>query len=307
MSTFKIYAYGLCIGFLLCQCDQPATSQGGKQTQPLYEQEEFKKYWYSGKAEVNSYTIDQARYGENHPGKAVLIFVTEDFSKKKQVKLDEPEKSVEDKVSVLKMNLTKNFVTGIYPYSMMLSSFVPVSQNQFPNPLKITMSSQEWCGHVFSQMNLAGKKYKVDSYSYFEQEGDNHFSLDKTLLEDEFWNRIRLDPDHLPDGKFTLLPGLFHTRLKHAELKASEVTGLKSTQGDTVTYTVTYPDRRLSIFFQTTFPHKILGWEEEFQERGKNAFTKATLDKSIYIDYWTKNKNEFQFLRDSLGLSPNNY
>ena len=32
----------------------------------------------------------------------------------------------------------------------------------------------------------------------------------------------------------------------------------------------------------------------------------ATLDKTLYTDYWTKNKNEFQHLRDSLSL-PNPY
>ena len=35
--------------------------------------------------------------------------------------------------------------------------------------------------------------------------------------------------------------------------------------------------------------------------------TKATLDKTLYIDYWRMNKTENQPLRDSLGLSPNNY
>ncbi len=307
MNQLKSYAYGLIIGFLLCQCDQQASSQAGLKQSGLYEKEDFKNYWYAGKAEVNSYTLNQARYGENRSGKAMLIFVTEDFSKKKQVKLDEPDKAREDKISVLKMNFTKNFMTGIYPYSMMLSAFTPISHNQFPNSLKVTMSSQEWCGHVFSQMNLKANKYSVESYSYFEQEGDSKFSLDKTLLEDELWNRIRLDPENLPEGKFKLIPGLFYTRLKHTDLKALEVTGSTSDEGDVIKYTITYPDRKLSIRYQKKFPHQITGWEEEFEEWGKPAYTKATLDKTLYIDYWKRNKNENQFLRDSLGLSPNNY
>jgi len=45
--------------------------------------EEFGAYWYQGKAELTSYTLEQARYGEVHPGEAVLVFVTEDFSKSK--------------------------------------------------------------------------------------------------------------------------------------------------------------------------------------------------------------------------------
>ena len=49
------------------------------------EESNFNKYWYAGEAELNSYTLSQARYGENHEGEAVLIFVTEDFSKSKYV------------------------------------------------------------------------------------------------------------------------------------------------------------------------------------------------------------------------------
>src|SRR5919108_4912208 len=80
-----------------------------------YQQNTFKQYWYSGKAEISSYTLDQSRYGQQRKGKAVLIFVTEDFSKKKQVKLDEPSSAEADKIGVLKLNFVKNFVTGIYP------------------------------------------------------------------------------------------------------------------------------------------------------------------------------------------------
>ena len=41
--------------------------------------QEFKGYWYAGKAEVSSYKLEQARYGEIREGNAVLVYVTEDF------------------------------------------------------------------------------------------------------------------------------------------------------------------------------------------------------------------------------------
>jgi len=81
--------------------------------------QQFKDYWYDGTAEINSYELQQSRYGQLHQGHAVLIFVTEDFSRSKQVKLDGPGNAVDDKASVLKLNLTKKFNTGIYPYAMM--------------------------------------------------------------------------------------------------------------------------------------------------------------------------------------------
>ena len=195
MNVIKAVPFSLVVACLSSSCNPPAMAPGEA---GLYDSIAFKDYWYAGKAEVNAYNLDQSRYGENRPGKAMLIFVTEGFSKSKQVKLDHPEAAGDDKVTVMKLNYTKNFVTGIYPYSMMLSAFTPVSRNQYPNTLKVTMSSQEWCGQVFSQMNLAGNQYEVTGYSYFEQEGDNHFKFDKTLLEDELFNLIRLDPGHIP-------------------------------------------------------------------------------------------------------------
>ncbi|MEQ8362057.1 MAG: hypothetical protein RH948_04255 [Cyclobacteriaceae bacterium] len=280
-------------------------SQNG--TTGLYESEAFKNYWYAGKAEVNAYTLDQSRYGENRPGKAMLIFVTEAFSKTKHVKLDNPEAANDDKVTVMKLNYTKNFITGIYPYSMMLSSFTPVSRNRYPNTLKVTMTSQEWCGHVFSQMNLEKNQYDVSSYSYFEKEGDVQFSTDKVLLEDELFNLIRVDPDHIPLGKIKILPGLFFTRLKHENLKPVDATLSKEGNGNETVYGLQFAERLLTIHVSNEFPHKILGWEEEFVEGGKKMYTKATLDKTLYTDYWRKNKNEHSSLRDSLGLSSTNY
>ena len=60
-------------------------------------------YWNQGKAELTSFELQQARYGELHPGSAVLIFVTEPFSKTKQVKLDDPRRAPDDAVEVLKL------------------------------------------------------------------------------------------------------------------------------------------------------------------------------------------------------------
>ncbi len=146
--------------------------------------DEFGDYWYQGEAELTSYKLEQARYGEIHEGEAVLIFVTEDFSKRKQVKLDNPAGAPDDKVSVLKLNLTKKFITGIYPYSMMSSVFTPVQRQSYPQTLKVTTSSQEWCGHTFTQLNLQKRKYALELRSYFESEGDQSLELDGLILED---------------------------------------------------------------------------------------------------------------------------
>lgn len=272
--------------------------------QPIVEKnlsDQFKTYWYSGKAEITSYQLKQIRYGEEREGEAVLIFVSEDFSRSKQVKLDNPQQAGDDRVSVLKMNFTKNFITGIYPYSMMLSVFTPITTDE-PTQ-KVAMSVQEWCGQVFTQINATPSGYHVQSNSYFETEGDEQFALTPMLLEDELWNLIRLQPNDLPVGRFQLIPGLFYTRLKHKELKPQFASGTKAEQDSTIHYTITFENSRtLTIQYQKEFPHAILGWSESYEENGKMLSTTASKKKSITIDYWTKNKNVHRYLRDSLGL-----
>ena len=87
----------------------------------------FNSYWYAGKAEIKTYDLIQSRYGELHKGMATVIFVTEPFLVKEGVKPDNPTKN---QIPVLKMNLLKKFGTGIYPYSMMLSTFTPLQEVQ---------------------------------------------------------------------------------------------------------------------------------------------------------------------------------
>lgn len=291
--------------FTITSCHESASSQGGSKT--VYESDQFRNYWYAGKAEVNSYTLSQARYGDLHDGNAVLIFVSEDLSRDKQVKLDNPDVSYKEKINVLKLNFMKKFVTGIYPYSMMLSTFTPINRNQFPNSIKASMSSQEWCGHVYTQMNLRKNSYDVMGYSYFEKEGDERFSLERNTLEDEIWNIIRIEPDALPLGEFKIIPGLFFTRLSHRDLKVESAVANKEESENDLTYTINVGngERILSIRYEKSFPHKILGWTEEYKDLdGKVRTTEAKLSKTLVTQYWKENKNQFRILRDSLNLPP---
>ncbi len=287
-------------------CSTPSAPPSGSQSHPT---ESFRGYWYDGKAEINSYRLSQTRYGENREGSAVLIFVTEDFSRNKQVKLDAPEASGKDKVNVLKLNFTKNFVTGIYPYSLMLSTFTPVDTDNTPHTLKLTMSAQEWCGQVFTQANLKNKSYTFTGHSYFEKEGEQSLYLKAAWLEDELWNRIRLDPETLPVGEAEIIPSLFYSRLQHVGLDIETAVCKKEETGEVIVYSISYPvlSRTLTIEFEKSFPHHILKWQEQFEHQGEIVTTSATLDKTIRTDYWTKNKNEFLYLRDSLGLSRKNF
>tara|TARA_R110000868_G_scaffold145181_4_gene365288 strand:+ start:74579 stop:75529 length:951 start_codon:yes stop_codon:yes gene_type:complete len=264
---------------------------------------EFKKYWYSGNAEITSYTLEQARYGELREGNAVLIYVTEPFLANQQVKADQ---NNSDNIPVLKLNSTKNYLTGIYPYSIMTSSFYPVHDNS--HALKVSFSAQEWCGHVYAQLNNKDK-FNVVSHSYFANEADQEFSLEKTILENEIWNKIRINPSNLPLGAHKIIPSFEFLRLRHKELKAYDaVAKLEVLSEGISTYTMVYPEleRTLTINFTTSFPHSIESWSEIFESgfgaNSKLMTTMATKNKSIITPYWQQNKNSDLFLRDSLGL-----
>src|SRR5690606_9294891 len=171
-------------------------------------------------AEISSFDLVQYRYGEPRQGETVLIFVTEDFSKKNQVKLDDYEAAGGDAVKVIKMNKTKDFLTGIYPYHMMLSVFTPVFDPS--SALKLTASTQEWCGHSFTQLNKERFQYKGQAFSYFESDGDRSFNLTNAVPEYDFWNLIRIDPNQCPLGRVKLIPSLLIQWFTHVQLDVEE-------------------------------------------------------------------------------------
>lgn len=260
--------------------------------------EAFKKYWYAGDAEITSYKLEQERYGELRDGTAVLIFVTEPFLPNIQVKADGKNP---DNVPVLKLNATKNYLTGIYPYSIMSSTFYPVYDNQ--HALKSSLSIQEWCGHVYSQLNNRDT-FEFTQHSYFEGEADQEYPIEKALLENEIWNKIRIHPKGLPTGTIKIIPSLEYFRVKHTTVQAMDATATLEETKDMSTYTVSYNNdsRKLTINFSTTFPHTIESWSEEYSSRNRKMVSKGTKMKSLKTPYWGQNSNAYLHLRDSLNL-----
>lgn len=262
---------------------------------------EMKKYWYNNEAEIASYDLVQARYGELREGKAVLIYVTETFSNELFTKADSP---TNKDIPVLKLNFTKNFTTGIYPYSMMNSTFYPVKGG---NSIKVSSSSQEWCGHTYMEL-LNKERYEVSLNSYFEGEGFTNLKMDKSLLEDDIWTMIRLFPKDLPTGNRKIIPSFFYLRLLHKEVKAYDCSIKKITNDNATVYSINYPElnRKLNITFENSFPYKILSWEESYPDGLKaNAeilSTKGTLLQTVKTDYWNKNSNVDSEWRAKLDL-----
>ena len=263
----------------------------------------FDTFWYQGQAELTRYALRQSRYGELHDGEAVLVFVTEDFLPKVQVKQERGDSP--DAVSVLKLNAYRHFHTGIYPYNVMTSSFTPV---RGPSTLKVSSTVQEWCGQVYSQINRRDDGLRAHLHSYFQDDGDQEMTIPDALLEDGLWAQIRIDPSQLPQGELQVIPGLDYIRMRHKALRAYPAT--VSVESNVKTELVDHSvealkvryaplGRELVIYYEAVFPHVIQAWEENVGPQR----TTAVRTHAIMDDYWHHNGADDGEYREALGLA----
>jgi hypothetical protein len=260
---------------------------------------DFNSYWYAGKAELSTYHLEQDRYGEIRPAEQVNIFVTEDLSASKQVKLDNPQEAGADKVPVLKLNSVRRFETGIYDYSLMSSVFTPIEPEAAT--LKLNATIQDWCGHTFTQINRLDKAWRWRQFSYFESEADTELLLEDCMLEDELFSRLRLQPEAWNNRQVRMLPGLFYLRMKHLPSESKNATVISQVQNGKRVTTVQYAElpRTIRITQESAFPYRILDWEEKENDK---TLVKAHLVNVVTTDYWAKNGNQYSGWRDSLRL-----
>jgi hypothetical protein len=265
----------------------------------------FDTYWYQGVAELDRYNLLQARYGNQYRGEAVLVFVTEDFLPKRQVKQEHGDSP--NSISILKVNAYRRFYTGIYPYTLMTSSYTPVRPPGSAT-LKVSSTVQEWCGQVYSQINRREDGLHAILHSYFQDDADQKMILPDAPMEDGIWAQIRIEPSAISTGKTEMIPGLHYIRLRHKALRAYPVEVLRkpNTQTELVDHPVTalelrYPalGRSLIIYYEPQFPHVIQAWEESV---GPHRTT-AVRSHAIIDDYWHHNGPDDAAYRDALGLT----
>ncbi len=292
---------------LLVSCNQTtetesehyAPSAKKEEQQPRQLSQQWKDYWYAGMAEISSYDLSQSRYGELREGTSVMIYVTEPFDPEDEVKADA---TSEDNIPVLKLNHTRDFVTGIYPYSIMSSTFLPLNHKE--NAMKISSSIQEWCGQTYMQFNKSGDSYQVQLRSYFQSEGNKDFAIDNTLTENQIPLQLRLDPRAMPTDSLQIIPSAEYLRLKHIETKPYLGIAKLSEIPDGLLYSVKFPDLNRTIAYKVEkeFPHRILNWMERYNDGGRPMVSTATIKKTYKTAYWSQNGKEQEVLREKLDL-----
>lgn len=264
----------------------------------------FDKYWYQGRAELTRYALRQHRYDDTHDGDAVLIFVTEPFLPKLQVKQEHGDKS--KAVSVLKLNAYRRFYTGIYPYTLMTSSFTAAWRPSVPT-FKVTNTVQEWCGQTFTQINRRPDGLHWTSYSYKQDEGDRRLTLPSTTLEDGLWAQIRIDPASIEEGPQELVPALDYLVMRHKALRAYPAIVTRTERADTELLArpasalrIEYPPlgRTITIYFEPEFPFAILAWDETVGPQR----TTAVRTNAIIDDYWNHASPGDTAYREALGV-----
>ena len=277
---------------------------------------DFWTIWGDGKAEVAGYTLKVNRYGEERSGQAVTIFVTETFEHKRHVKIDRKTDGLQ--YPVMKLNLIRDFQTGIYDYNTMISVFVSLEDSpelSRGSPSKISFSSQEWCGHVYHHLRFEKNQAHETIHSYFDSEADQTRTIPippEAITEDSLWHWARgLSGPRLKRGQTLsrpLLPSLFRARLAHRAISPTRVTLSRSpkpytmrSQGASVeveAFTATIdggPTWKFEV--STKSPHQILQWSND---RGESA----TLRGAKRIAYWKLNGPGGQGALKELGILP---
>jgi hypothetical protein len=272
---------------------------------------DFDSHWRDGKAELNGYRLDVSRYAEKRKGQAVLIYVTEPFSESKRVKVDDWTKDPADTFDAFKLNLVRDFQTGLYDYNTMVSVFVRAKDF---SPVKVTLTSAEWCGHVYEELIFRPAGITGHSYSYFEGESGPRTLTHNPdgLLEDNLWIQLRgLRGAFLKPGEkksFPFLPGRLHDRLAHrlpawttAEIARSEqpqTIEVPAGKFEVTVYALQIAGGRAGRFFvEQAYPHRIIRWELA-------PDVTAELTGSARLEYWRLQNNGDENELKLLGIKP---
>ena len=266
---------------------------------------DFWDHWGDGRAELSGYRVTLSRYGEPRQAQLSLIYVTEPHDRRSWIKDDQAEEP--NRIEVLKLIRSMQFMTGIYPYFVMGSTFAPVDAwgDERFQPVRINLDVQEWCGSV-SQRVFPGKNgVRSLRLSYFEDEAETRRELELgegTLYEDALLIQLReLDGPFLrgEDWEGEIVRELWSLRSGHRAIQPvpARITRMdQDRDGVAVTrfrleageYWRTYDVERAA-------PRRVLAWETSTGETAEILQTER-------LSYWQLNQPGDERYRESLGL-----
>lgn len=294
-----------------------ATADYRHQTVPSQAPDDFWDHWGDGQAEISAYRLTQPRYGEQHPGQVVLIFVTETLTHAQRVKSDGGH---QDAFPVMKLNAVRDFQTGFYDYNIMTSTFVPLS-GETPRglPTKQSFSMQEWCGNTYAELTAVHdygepvSALRLLGYGYFDGEAFVDAQLPAPaggITADALPILVRdiAGPLLPPGGAHTVpfLNRLSDTRMQHVPLQWIEATLTRTSEttmttvpaGEFKTFSINVvPSSGPSIRYdiEAAHPHRIIAWERADGEV-------AQMTGSTRSAYWQQQRRGEDSRRAEIGL-----
>ncbi len=284
----------------------------------------FESHWQDGKAEMDGYRYTIIRYGQTRAGQAVMVFVTEPFSEREHVKVDDPARNPADTFEALKLNLVRDFQTGIYDYHTMVSVY---ARSRDFSPVKLVLSAMEWCGSVYEELIFEPRRISDTLHSYFQGESRSGAleARPDGVVEDALFIQLRSlrGGDYLAPGAHRTVPFLaspFYRRLGHraggwstaeiARLPRVERVQVPAGTFDCDVYTVRPADGRQGHFWiERAYPHRVIRWTWTPPARaqglmGRDGCDSGALAGTRRLPYWQLHGNgDESFLRD-LGVAP---
>jgi hypothetical protein len=233
--------------------------------------------WNDGAAEVSTYRATDLRYGIPRSSQAVLIVVAEDLLPDRLVKADHPERAPRT-VRVLKLNHVRSIRTGVYAYQQMLSAFLGADRL---DPVKLTMTSHEWCGNSFAEWRA--DRPSLEIRTYFESPGDLDVPLSPgdAVFYDTLPLRLRgLDFERTRSGTLRVVGTVFASRPEPPRVETASLEVGRAGSGWRVSL------RRAGgtdmFEFEQAFPHRLSRWQ-------RSDGGSLDLTSSQRFRYWEKN------------------
>ena len=238
--------------------------------------------WNDGAAEVSTYETVDVKYGIPRTSRAVLIVVAEDLNRRRLVKADRPAGEPVTQ-RVLKLNHVREIPTGVYTYQQMLSVFA-AAKSATLDPVKITMTSHEWCGNSFVEWRRDRGRLAIRSY--FEAPGDVDVSLtaEGAIFYDALPLQLRaLDFARTRSAGIRVVDTVFTNRplAPRIEDAVLEVTRPEGAAG-AYRVVVRRGDRSDTLEFGREFPHRLTFWK-------RSDGGSMRLRGSERVRYWEKN------------------
>lgn len=267
--------------------------------------EAFTRAWSDGRAELSGYRARVSRYGELREAELVLIYVTEPMDRRTWIKDDDA--PPDRRVGVMKLNASLKFLTGVYPYSVLTSVFAPVDRYRAEAfaPAKITLSAQEWCGHVFHGVWPGDDRATELLLSYFAQEGERRRDVAVpagALYEDALLIQLReLDGPFAGGGDWRgwIVPSLWSIRRAHQPLAAVEATITRSRGArDGVAvhrFVLRYGEVTRTLDVEAAGARRVLAWQGSDGED-------VRLVRTARLPYWQLHGNGDEAQRALFGV-----